>query len=302
MIQPLRFMARRLPVSPFEKGPIERPLVLTLDSASFADASEDDKRALQLIRELGQLPSFTTYDTLNGPHSRLSIEIMPDGERVVAVRTVGQPEAGVVGVVASELITPVDLAVGQDAAPDLKERTLTSYLLGHAHAALGGDLFVTACPPLVKLERDSSLNINARSIWDAGQIVGLLLRSRGDFTSCAAIGSHRWLFYWAVVRSRLPTFWPFFSKLQKLGKVGGRDVLDLGQTVMTRCSRALEARDLIGEQFYQPQGNDTADRMLYHFDYLTVLLSGAFDAMARLIHVLLGFQGNILDLSFRDIG
>ncbi|MBI4506521.1 MAG: hypothetical protein HY691_13375 [Chloroflexi bacterium] len=69
---------------------------------------------------------------------------------------------------------------------------------------------------------------------------------------------------------------------------------------MVRCMRALEARDAIGEQFYYlPQTADTENRMLYHFDYLTLLLSGAVDAQARVAHRTYAMSGKEQDAGFR---
>jgi hypothetical protein len=55
----------------------------------------------------------------------------------------------------------------------------------------------------------------------------------------------------------------------------------LGNTILDRCVRVLQARDEIGFQFYRRQNNSTRDAMLYHFDFLTVMMSGALDAQAR---------------------
>lgn len=55
----------------------------------------------------------------------------------------------------------------------------------------------------------------------------------------------------------------------------------LASPVFLRALRALQARDEIGCRFYERQNNATRDLMIYHFDYLTMLLTGAFDAQAR---------------------
>jgi hypothetical protein len=69
---------------------------------------------------------------------------------------------------------------------------------------------------------------------------------------------------------------------------------------MTRCVRALQARDEIGLQFYIEQTNATRDFMLYHFDYLTLLLVGAFDAEARLARLAYDIKKpSVIDSSFR---
>jgi hypothetical protein len=73
----------------------------------------------------------------------------------------------------------------------------------------------------------------------------------------------------------------------------------MGQSILERCCRALQARDEIARQFYLPQDNNTRDLMMYHFDYLTLLLAGAFDAQAAIVNLVYGLQLNDWDVSFR---
>jgi len=43
----------------------------------------------------------------------------------------------------------------------------------------------------------------------------------------------------------------------------------------------LQSIDEIGKLFYSYRDNNTSDEIMYHFDYFTLLLSGALDAQAR---------------------
>jgi hypothetical protein len=78
--------------------------------------------------------------------------------------------------------------------------------------------------------------------------------------------------------------WRYFSACVETEKVRHDDIVNLGESILSRCVRALQARDAIGEQFYVPQNNNTRDSMMYHFDYLTLVLAGAFDAQARVAY------------------
>ena len=89
------------------------------------------------------------------------------------------------------------------------------------------------------------------------------------------------MFYWVLARHRLPSMWRYFSACIAAGKTHSDDLQGLGGAILIRAVRALEARDAIGIQFYLPQNNETRDQMMYHFDYLTLVLTGAFDAQAR---------------------
>ncbi len=168
---------------------------------------------------------------------------------------------------------------GGDSDDQLYRRLVTT----QAHLAAGADIFVSTAPSLLS-NRDKRIlqDANVRTPREAAKIVGLYLRSRDNYTCQANLGFRgRWAFYWALARHHLPGMWRYFSACVLAGDSGHDDTLGLGGAILHRASRALQARDAIGFQYYLPQDNDTRERMLYHFDYLTLLLSGAFDAQAR---------------------
>jgi hypothetical protein len=54
--------------------------------------------------------------------------------------------------------------------------------------------------------------------------------------------------------------------------------------IRIRCIRALQALDELGWLFYgQRDSSADRDRMAYHFEYVTLLMSGAIDAQARIL-------------------
>jgi len=114
--------------------------------------------------------------------------------------------------------------------------------------------------------------------------VGLLLRNRGDYTWKAGKnykhGFNRGYFYLILTRHKLPNMWKYFSACVKADEIRGDNILQLGQSILMRCIRSIEARDAIGSKFYTHQNNDTHRAIMYHFDYLTLLLAGAFDTQA----------------------
>jgi hypothetical protein len=78
--------------------------------------------------------------------------------------------------------------------------------------------------------------------------------------------------------------WRYFGACVHAAKARNDDITYLGNTVLVRLQRALQARDEIGFRFYQPQDNSMREEVPYHFDYLTLLLVGALDAQARVAH------------------
>lgn len=69
-----------------------------------------------------------------------------------------------------------------------------------------------------------------------------------------------------------------------------------------RCDRALQARDRIGEGFYGRSNAHVRAELMYHFDYLTLLLVGALDAQARIAHRAYGLRGDEWSSGFRRQG
>jgi len=162
-------------------------------------------------------------------------------------------------------------------------------IAAQAHRALHQDILITSSPWLLEHRTHSIVReANPRTPTEAAQIVSLFLRSRGNYTFWASESGqrrfNRGLFYWVLARHRLPSTWRYFSACVEAQKIRNDDILLLGQSILTRCVRALQARDAIGERFYVPQNNDTRDNTMYHFDYLTLVLAGAFDAQARVAH------------------
>lgn len=158
-----------------------------------------------------------------------------------------------------------------------------------AHCSLNQDILITFSPNLLRnRDRGFIRDANPRTPTEAARIAGLFLRSRGNYTYAAYRSGRatfdRGLFYWILMRHRLPAMWRYFEACVLAEKVCQDDIVHLSQSILTRCERAIQARDEVGEQFYIPQGNNARDAIMYHFDYLTLLLAGALDAQARVAH------------------
>ena len=172
---------------------------------------------------------------------------------------------------------------------------LSDILIARAHIQIGNNLLVTLSPRILS-NRDKGFirDSNVCTPVKAAKILGLFLRSRQKYIIEASnnfthdIG--RGFFYWVLARHRLPRMWKYFSACVHSEQFRNDGVADLGGSILIRCTRALAARDNIGIQFYCPQSNTTRDTIMYHFDYLTLLLSGAFDAQARVARRAYGIE------------
>ena len=169
------------------------------------------------------------------------------------------------------------------------QAALQDILVAKAHQALSFDILVTCSPILLKDKACGHFhNSNPRSPGDAMKLVGLLLRSRNSFVAQmigkAKYNLSRGSYYWALTRYRLPAMWHYFGACLDAGKVRGDDTDMMAQSVLVRSARAQEACDAVGRLFYVVQGNNTRDEIMYHFEYLSILLAGAFDSLARIAH------------------
>jgi hypothetical protein len=274
---------------PFMRGQGERPLRLTLHSDSLAELSGEQGAAVQVLREFGHLPEIQVLETEPGGHPHIKVgDLDPQADFIpFQIVSGGEPQ----------LYTSVpfprqwrDIAphlVGQSTLdhPDVSAM-LDLLIIAQAHYSWHGDILVTSSPLLLKHRSKEWLReANPRTPLEAAKIVGLFLRSRDIYTYEAGPRYQRRFdrgrFYLVLACYRLPSMWRYFDACSAAEKVRGDDLGELGQSILVRSVRALEARDAIGVQFYMPQQDpNTQDQMMYHFDYLTLVLAGALDAQA----------------------
>jgi hypothetical protein len=151
------------------------------------------------------------------------------------------------------------------------------------------DALVTADPLLLDHRSDSWLSrANVRSVQEAIALVGLFLRCRGDFTVWPEYGLNygRWGYYWGLTRELLPAAWRWFGACVQSRHHGGAERIQmLGQAALQRVDRALRCRDIVHIEVSKPDSRDAVGEALFHLNALLVALGGAFDAVARVAHI-----------------
>jgi hypothetical protein len=165
------------------------------------------------------------------------------------------------------------------------------------------DALVTADPLLLDHRSDSLLSrANVRSVPEAIALVGLFLRSRGDYMVWPEYGLDygRGWYYWGLARELLPSAWRWFSACVASSFNGGPSHLRaLGEAAIRRVDRALRCRDLMHIELAKPDSRDTASEALFYLDSLLVALGGAFDAVARVAHITYAMPGELRWASWR---
>jgi hypothetical protein len=286
MIERLQFNDSGRDPHPFTSS---SPLKITFHTQSLKDLTGDELIAFELLQELSRLPDIEALQTELGifPHiefeafeyKRRNFKLVDRNGQIILTAGVYFPYNQ------NDLL---EQFVKPDGSYPDAEKLIQDIVVADAHHVLGQHILVTTSPNLLDHRNDEFVGkSNPRTPSEAAKIIGLFLRSRGIFSipkGKISISFPRSNFYSKLTDHHLPDMWAYFSACVDAGLILKDDTLDLGQSILIRCDRAMQARDAIGAQFYAPQDNDTRDTMMYHFDYLTLLLVGAFDAQARIAH------------------
>jgi len=274
------------------RGKGERPLRITFHSQSLTNLSEEGKAAIELLRELGNLPELEVFETSPGDFPHIVVGEPGPKDDFIPVRLMHRDTLLMSTLVWNKRQWPIIAArlVGpNNQGKEAIEVMLNVLVLAQAHRSVKGDILVTESPLLLNNRSQTVVSeTNPRTPLEASQLVGLFLRSRNIYAYRAGpkfkASFDQGMFYWILARYHLPNMWRYFSACVAAGKTRGDDIQELGEAVLIRAVRALQARDAIGVQFYMPQNNNTGDQIMYHFDYLTLVLTGAIDAQARVAH------------------
>ena len=274
-------------ISPFLVG-TDRPLRITLHTSSFARAQLEEERAVTVLRELSNLTEVETLDTEQGGLPYINIGTWQNNDNHIPITM--ESENGITYSYISDFqelkIIATGIARGNKLPQSEIDIILNDLIIAQAHHVFDQDILITLSSHLLD-NRDKPYfrYFNIRSPLEATKVVGLLLRSRGNYTWQVREKFRRsfdqGLFYLVLCRHRLPNMWRYLSACVQAEEVQHDNISHLGHSVMLRCVRAIEARDAIGCKFYIPQNNNTNHAIMYHFDYLTLLLAGAFDVQAR---------------------
>lgn len=271
--------------------------------------SLDDEFRLRFLQELACLDALRVVGTDRSFPWRIVIDPTPNehGAAVVDLIDPKNQWAGSNGFYPQDWINEAIRLLGNNPTDPRTCALALRLPVLTAHMQTYRDLFITSYPDFLAL-KSRIPEANVADLREGLQIIGLYLRSSGNFTIRAfPKGRHcfdRDLFYWVLCRHRLPAMWRYFSACLQHDRDmpnSTRPLGNLANAILTRCLRVLQARDEVGFRFYRRQHNSTRSEILYHFDYLTILMAGAFDAAARIAHYVYGIENiNVRAVNFRN--
>lgn len=177
------------------------------------------------------------------------------------------------------------------------KRQADTLALQVAQEALETDIYITRRPYL----HSGSGIVHGRSVTvctpeDAITLVSLYLRAQQEFIIPTGqkkftMTLNRGLFYWVGTRELLPAGWRWFSACVYHSSGTKNDKLTyLGGATLSRVQRALEFRDEVHMAISSQTNNDINDNALGGIDSVLMLLMGAVDASARVVHYVLGLD------------
>jgi hypothetical protein len=189
---------------------------------------------------------------------------------------------------------------GLSPAQQKKRREADALAAQVAVQALQTDLYVTERPYLCS-KAWLTRGVTACGVEDSLAVLGLYLRSQGEFVVADRCRFNRGLYFWVGTRELLPDAWRWFGAcVQNSTGAGNDDLLLLGGSLLQRVQRALEARDAIHLALNRPQNNDTQQEALSNLDVALMFLMGAVDVAARVAHRALGITSAEYRAAWQD--
>ncbi|MEV4348328.1 hypothetical protein AB0J83_28050 [Actinoplanes sp. NPDC049596] len=179
---------------------------------------------------------------------------------------------------------------------DVRQRLLDGRAATVA-VAINADIFITTRDHLLKSDR-FVLNCRMTSVAEGIAIVGLYLRAQDrptiyrhfDFNGQVTSGTHE--FYWVGACGCLPWSWRWRSVFRKQSELRGEGGwIYEAESVISRLSQALQARDRVHIALNRSRSNSSNDDVASSFDILALMLLAALDAAAAAISLLYGLPG-----------
>jgi hypothetical protein len=139
---------------------------------------------------------------------------------------------------------------------------------------------------------------------DALAVIGLWLRTfrvarLRTVEGFMATTSIDWMNFIAT-RTQLPAAWSFPPDRAALTKEKRDQLLNLSLAPIVRMARSLRARDAVHSLLWRGLDGSKVDEVLYHVDVFLLMVSAAYDALARTVHLTEGLPGDLRSASWRS--
>ena len=156
---------------------------------------------------------------------------------------------------------------------------------------VGADVFITEREFLRIRSRDVEHGPIVCSVEESLGVLGLYLRSQGEFPVKRNLSLDRNQYYWVGAKELLPEGWRWLAACTKdAGEYIESRMPHLGVSLFQRIARVLELRDQIHTNLNRPQNTGTHEAALSILDSVLLFLQGAVDISARVAHRVLALK------------
>lgn len=266
---------RRADAFAFGSGDAWRPLRLVLDDDTLTPA------------ETAELLSFSHYPELEllrtAPNAVPRLEIQEPREGYVPIHTVDDEGVGVSWVWNAASLR----SEAQETASRLEisaEDAYRAVVFASAADEADADGFATNRDLLRTnhVGREGTIYSPA----EAMALIGLALRLRGNESVGADLANLRLsgsTYHFVLARELTHAGWRWFSGCVTTSHAD--TAIYLGQSALERFQRVLQIRDRLHAQAKIPSTPTVGDELVFQFETLLLFLSAAFDAAARVAHL-----------------
>jgi hypothetical protein len=283
-------------VSPFDRDSYSRSLRITYHFDSLKNLSQHEQDALEVLKEFSKQPPLEALQIGDGEFRPIKfgevLDDVLDGIQKVEVDYGDRKTESAVLTTNWLKQYAQDLASKTGSGDQAQQKIYDDLIAAHASLSMSQNIFVTTSQWLIENRTHHLIEkTNPRTPLETLKILGLLMRSRGDYRYASWGECNRTLYYQIFTFSKIPALWRYVNAFL-IGQIDPayQAIPELVNTIISRCVRAVQARDEIGTIFYRQHHIDTEENMMYHFDYLSLLLSGILDSQALIIYRLLGFK------------
>lgn len=278
---------------PFDTSTSQSPLRVTLHRDPTNSLLPEDADALALLREFAEIEKgIDIIDTESG--HPCSIEFLKDDTKADIVSAVVRKRHRTCSMgVWTSPDWPKMVEHYTNGHPQDTEDLLSQLLPLELHRQQHRDVFATNSPVILKYVARFG-DANVRSFGESLRLLALQLRAQDSFPWRAGhrvveMMDRQW-FYSLSASVRMPALAKLWAAWAHRARQKKDESEYLGMSPHSRCARALRALDEIGFEFFASEGERERRLMTYHFDYLTMLLAGAVDALGRMAHAIFAIK------------
>ncbi|GAA4666717.1 hypothetical protein GCM10025780_05680 [Frondihabitans cladoniiphilus] len=202
------------------------------------------------------------------------------------------------GALAGDTVPAIAVQLAQRRGHETSFESTPDAVLVAAADAVGADILISERRGVAGLDSQFARGLTVSTVADAIALIGLFLRSRGNYLEALAKGITIKASRTAFFEHSSALFLPHSEEVTDLVRAVSVErnesaIRDLAAASLRRMGRSLQRRDEVWRLASQVPNADVAEDMSSALEAMLAALMGAVDATSRLIHVLYGLPGQL---------